>query len=87
MTKAFSIADEYANKFELFRKFFEENEDLDMNMLQEDHGTLDFKLSLHFYFILISRCHILSSKTVSLSTSTCSSLILSNREKFGIANG
>ena len=51
MTKAFSIADEYANKFELFRKFFEENEDLDMNMLQEDHGTLHFKPSLHFYFI------------------------------------
>ena len=51
MIKAFSIADEYANKFELFRKFFEENEDLDMDMLQEDHGTLDSKVSLYFKFI------------------------------------
>ena len=38
MIAGFDVANEYANKFELFQEFFAENESLDLEVLQEDQG-------------------------------------------------
>ena len=40
MERAFSVADEYRAKFEPYRIFFEENDQLDVvTMQEEDHGN------------------------------------------------